>query len=278
MTSQKKKTTFEKMVSIGNDSIIIDARKHLPANPSHVAKKLCNRKNGIGADQLIFLTNSKKADFGMKVYNADGSEATMCGNGIRGLARYINDHKLSTKKLLNIETASGIKPLKIKGKNIEVDLGEPLMRGEDVPVNFSGRVVNRPLKIENKDFRITCLSVGNPHCIIFQDDLKSFDVCKFGPMIEASSIFPKKANISFVNVFGKNEIQIRVWERGVGESLGCGTAASAATIAGVLNGFTDRKVTVHFPGGKLEVTWDQKTNHVHLKGPAETVFSGEITL
>lgn len=277
-TKSSKKVLFTKMVAIGNDSIIINGMKNSLQSPPHFAKKICNRWTGVGADQMIMLGKSRKADFSMRTFNADGSEAEMCGNGIRALALYIKQENLSQKKTLQIETVSGIKTVTTSSKQIEIDMGEPLMKGEDVPVNFSGRVVNRPLKVESKDFRITCLSVGNPHCIIFQDNLDNFDIEKYGPLIETSSIFPKRVNVSFVNVFGKDEVHLRVWERGVGETQGCGTAACAATVAGVLNGLTDRDVIVHQKGGKVNVVWDQKNNHIHLIGAAERVCNGEFYL
>ena len=274
-----KMITFTKMQGIGNDAIVLNVLKgSLPASPMHLARKLCNRHTGIGADQLLFLTKSRKYDFGMRIFNADGSEAEMCGNGIRCLARYIKDQKLSAKKGLTIETAAGPRAVTFRGKVIEVDMGEPIMRGRDIPVNLSGRVVNRPLKIDTKDFRITCLSVGNPHCIIFQEKLDEFPIAQFGPLLEQHNIFPRRANISFVNVLSKTEMQVRVWERGSGETRGCGTAACAAAVGGVLNGFTDRKVTVQMPGGKLDIEWDAKSNHILLRGPAEPVFSGEMRI
>ena len=273
-----KARQFVKMQAVGNDAIVLDCLKTAVANPTHMARKLCNRHTGIGADQLMLLTKSRKADFGVRFFNPDGSEPGMCGNGIRCIARYVKDWGLSAKKQLTFETSSGIKPVNIRGKMIDVDMGEPRMKGKEIPVNLSGRVINRPLKLETKDFRITCLNVGNPHCIIFQEDLAEFDINRFGPMIEHHHVFPKRANVSFVNVVSRNEIYMRVWERGVGETLGCGTGASAATVASVLNGFTGRKVLVHLPGGKLEVEWNRKDNHITMSGPAEVVFVGEIAI
>lgn len=277
----KKRTKlreFVKMHAIGNDAIILDCLKHPLSSPTHTARKLCNRHTGIGADQLIILIKSRKADFGTRIFNNDGSEAEMCGNGIRCLARYIKDWGLSAKKTLTIETAAGIKEITFHGKMIEVDMGEPLMKGKEIPVNLSGRVINRPLKLDSKEFRITCLSVGNPHCIIFQDNLDEFPIEKFGPMIEHHHIFPKRTNVSFVNIISRNEIHMRIWERGAGETLGCGTAASAASVASVLNGFTSRKLLVRQPGGKLEIEWNRKNNHIMMRGPAEVVFTGAIPL
>lgn len=277
-TRKGKARQFVKMQAVGNDAIILDCLKSAIANPTHLARKLCNRHTGIGADQLILIAKSRKGDFNVRFFNPDGSEAEMCGNGIRCVARYVKEWGLSQKKHLEFETNAGIKPITIRGKMIDVDMGEPRMKGKEIPVNLSGRVINRPLKLEAKDFRITCLNVGNPHCIIFQENLAEFDLGRFGPMIEHHHVFPKRANVSFVNVVSRNEVHMRVWERGVGETQGCGTGACAATVASVLNGFTGRKVLVHLPGGKLEVEWNRKDNHILMSGPAEVVFTGEIAI
>ncbi len=266
------------MHAIGNDAIIFDCLKQAIGNPPHVARKLCNRHTGIGADQLILLTKSRKADFGMRIFNADGSEAEMCGNGIRCLARYIKDWGLSTKKAIKIETPAGIKDIVFHGKFIEVDMGEPFMKGKEIPVNLSGRIINRPLKLEAKEFRITCLSVGNPHCVIFHENLAELPLEKYGPLIEHHHIFPKRTNVHFVNVMSQDEIQMRIWERGAGVTMGCGTGACAAAVASVLNGFTGRKVLVHQPGGKLEIEWNRETNHIMMRGPADVVFTGEVEI
>ena len=273
-----KTRPFVKMQGIGNDAIIFDCLKHSIANPTHLARKLCNRHTGIGADQMILLLKSRKHDFAARFFNADGSEAEMCGNGIRCLARYIREAKISTKKELVIDTTAGPRMVRQAGKLFQVDMGEPIMKGKEIPVNLSGRVINRPLKTEAREFRITCLSMGNPHCITFHEDLDALPVGRLGPMLENYSIFPKRANISFVNVTGKNEVHLRVWERGVGETMGCGTAACAAAVAAVLNGFTERKTTVILPGGKLEIDWSTKDNHVYLRGPAEVIYQGEIAI
>jgi len=277
-TKKSKARHFVKMHGIGNDMIIFDCTKSSIASPAPLARKVCNRHTGVGADQMLLISKSRKGDFMMRTFNPDGSEAEMCGNGIRCAAKFIKEYKLSAKKELLIETPAGLKLVKSVGNQFEVDMGEPIMKGKEIPVNLSGRIINRPLKTESKDFRITCLSVGNPHCITFHEELKDLPVEKFGPMLETYSIFPKKANISFVNVISKKELQLRVWERGAGETLGCGTAACASAVASVLNGFTDRKVTAVLPGGKLEIEWSTKDNHIYMKGPAEIVFTGEIAI
>lgn len=276
--AKHKERPFVKMHGLGNDVVLFDCTKNIFANPTHIARKLLNRHTGIGGDQLVLLTKSRKADFGMRIFNNDGSEAEMCGNGIRCLARYIKDAKLSVKKELKIETPAGIRGARFIGNAVEADMGEPQMKGKDIPVNLSGRIINRPLKIESKDFRITCVSIGNPHCVVFHEDVANFDVKRFGPLLENYHLFPRRINVSFVNVVSKNELSMRIWERGAGETRSCGTAACAATVAGVLNGFAERKVTIIQPGGKLEVEWSRKDNHIYLKGPAETVFKGLIAI
>lgn len=277
-SSKHKARQFVKMHGAGNDVILLDCLHHTIQNPNHLAKKLCNRHTGIGADQMVLLLKSNKCDYSMRTFNADGSEAEMCGNGIRCLASYIKTAGISVKKELLIDTLGGPRKVKHAGKLIEVDMGEPVMKGKDIPVNLSGRIINRPLKTESKEFRITCLSMGNPHCVTYHDDLTNIAVEKYGPILEHHSIFPKRANISFVNVISKNEIHMRVWERGAGETRACGTAACASLVASVLNGYTDRHATVVLPGGKLEIDWSTKDNHVYMRGPAEIVYKGEVVI
>ena len=273
---------FSKMSASGNDFVMIDNRDgkvydRFPDVLDFVAK-ICRFHHSVGADGVILIENSTDHDFRWRFFNADGSEAEMCGNGIRCIAKYVRDAKLSVKKELTIETLAGPKKVKFAGKLIEVDMGEPVMKGKDIPVNLSGRIINRPLKTESKEFRITCLSMGNPHCVTYNEDLATVPVERFGPLLENHSIFPRRANVSFVNVISKNEIHMRVWERGAGETLACGTAACASAVASVLNGYTDRKVSVVLPGGKLEVEWSTKDNRVYMRGPAEPVFKGEIVI
>ncbi len=277
--SRKKARPFVKMQGQENDFVVFDCTKSTFSNPAPIARRVLNRNSGVGGDQMILLTKSRKADFGMRTFNQDGSEAEMCGNGLRCLARFIRDKKFSSKKELTIETLAGIRKTRFVGTHsIEADMGEPKMKGKEIPVNLSGRVINRPVRIESKEFRITCLSMGNPHCVVFQENLDSFELNKFGPLLEGYSIFPKKANVSFVNIFSKSDLQMRIWERGVGETKSCGTAACAATVAAVLNGFSERKTTVKQPGGKLTVDWSRKDNHLYLRGPVEIVFTGEISI
>lgn len=274
MTQNLKKIAFTKMQGTGNDHVIIDCLKSRLSNPQRVARRLCNRKYGIGADQLLILGKSRHADFKMLIFNADGSEAEMCGNGIRCLGRYIREKKYTQKREMQIETLAGVRLVKVTSKSVMVNLGNPKLKGKEIPCNLSGRIINRPLKIESKDFRITCLSLGNPHCVIFQENLENIDLEKFGPLLESYHLFPQRTNVSFANVTTPHELRVRVWERGVGETLSCGTAAAAVLVASVLNGFTDRSAKVYLPGGKLDVEWDRETNDVWITGPAELVFEG----
>ncbi len=280
MAKKFKKIPFVKAQALGNDCIIIDAIRSQIIDSPRLIRKFCHRRLGIGADQFLVLSKSRKpdADFKMRIFNQDGSEAEMCGNGIRCLGLYIKEAKYTAKKEMKIETLAGIRTVKVTSKNIFVNLGEPKLKGKEIPVNLSGRIINRPLKVEARDFRITCLSLGNPHCVIFHENLENFDLARFGPLLEHHHIFPNRANISFVNVFSNNEMKARIWERGAGETPACGTGAGAILVASVLNGYTDRKAKVELAGGKLEVEWDKDTNSVWLAGPAEKVYEGTLFL
>lgn len=280
MADKKEKPwPFVKMQALGNDMVILDCRKSQPKSPMHTARKLCNRRYGVGADMLILLTNSRPADFGVKFFNSDGSEAETCGNGLRCVAVYLKEQKLISKKDVTLETKAGVKNLRLRGaNNVELDMGEPMLKGKEIPVNLSGRIINRAVRLENKEFKVTCVGMGNPHCVVFQEDIVHFPVERFGPMLETFQIFPRKTNVSFVNVVSDKEIQMRVWERGVGETLSCGSGACAGAVAAVLNGYTARELTVVQPGGKLLVSWRKDNNHVILTGAAEKVFNGEIVL
>ena len=268
---------FVKMYGTGNDFVVFPCIGFTPPPVQKLGRDLCNRRKGVGADQLLLIHKSRKADFRLQTINPDGSEAEMCGNGIRCAAKYLIEEKLSQKREITFETLAGIKKVKCLGKHsFQVNMGEPIMKGKDIPVTMSGRVINRPLKTDLKEFRVTCLSMGNPHCIIFVEDLDDFQVGKFGPYLETYHTFPKRINVEFVNVLSQKEIRMRVWERGVGETDGCGTGACAAAVASVLNGFTEREVVVNQPGGKVDVNWDKKSGAVFLTGMAEVVYKGEI--
>jgi len=268
---------FTKMQALGNDFIVVDVRGLRLRRLSWLSERLCHRKFGIGADQLSLLCNSKAADFKMRIFNADGSEAEMCGNGIRCLAKYIWDKKLRNQKLA-IETLAGIIHLEKKGELIRVDMGEPIFEPEKIPVRISSKlIVNCPLEVEDRRFKITCISMGNPHTIIVVKDVQSFPVNHYGPLIERHELFPKRTNVEFIEILNRKNIKMRVWERGVGETMACGTGACAVAVAGALMGLTEREVTVHLPGGKLLIEW-AKDNHVYMTGPAVKVFGGEIEI
>lgn len=272
---------FTKMHGLGNDFVLVDCReRELPA-PSFYATRLCNRRSGIGADQLLLLCTSETADFRMQIYNADGSEVEMCGNGIRCLAKYIWDRGISDKPVLNIETLAGVIRPEMADGMVRVDMGEPVFAPENIPVNIglqSGQkppVIDYPLRTKDREFKATFVSMGNPHAVIFLDeDVSSFPVEVYGPEIEHSPIFPKRINVEFINIRSKNELNFRVWERGAGETMACGTGASAAGVAAMLKGLTDRKVIVHLPGGELGIEW-RENNHVYMTGPAVEVFEGK---
>lgn len=280
-TAKTKSKVFVKMYATGNDFVLLDLIGTTLQHPVKTSRMICDRRTGVGADQLLVLTKSrlKEADFRMQAFNPDGSEAEMCGNGIRCTAKYIFDHKLVRTKAVRIETLGGVKvavPL-TKG-NISVDMGEPAVKGKEIGISLNGRVINRPLKMEGREFRITCCGIGNPHCVIFIDNPTDFPVKKFGPMIETYHAFPRRINVEFAEAVSRSEVVMRVWERGTGETSGCGTGACATVVAGVLNGRTDRDVIVKMPGGDVHVKWDRETNHIFLIGPAGTSFSGQFEL
>ncbi len=272
---------FTKMHGTGNDFVVIDNRDD---DLSHhfdipeLARMLCNRRFGIGADQLLLLGYSFESDFKMAIFNADGSEVEMCGNGIRCLAKYIWDRKISTRDVLKIETVAGvIQPERI-GNLIRVDMGAPVLEADKIPVELksSTPIIDNPLKADDRVFKITCVSMGNPHAVIFlNEDVDSFPVAVYGPIIENHSIFLKKTNVEFVNVLNKKEMKMRVWERGSGETLACGTGASASAVAAMLKGLTEKKVTIQLLGGDLTVEWPGD-GRVYMTGPAAEVFEGKI--
>ncbi|MDP3049006.1 MAG: diaminopimelate epimerase [Thermodesulfovibrionales bacterium] len=296
------KINFTKMHGLGNDFILIDCIKQKfrvkDSELKGLSRKLCHRRFGIGADQLLLLYPSRTADFKMRIFNADGSEVEMCGNGIRCLARYIWSRRLSGKAALNIETPAGIIRPEKKGKLVRVDMGEPILKPEKIPVKISlqsnpplppftkgGRggiinsklIIDYPLKIEDREFKITCVSMGNPHAVIVVDNVMDFHVTYYGPLLEMHEIFPKRTNVEFIEILNPSEIKMRVWERGAGETMACGTGASAVAVASSLKGLTKKNVTVHLAGGDLIIKWAED-NHVYMTGPAENVFAGQINI
>lgn len=268
------KIAFTKMHGIGNDFIVLDClAKEIP-NIERVVKKLSDRRFGVGFDQALVLKKSKKADFRMDIFNADGGRVEMCGNGIRCLANYIWTRKLSRKSRLDIETLAGIIRPERDGSLVRVDMGEPELDGPLIPALHQGRVVDMPLAISDRTFKITCVSMGNPHCVIFVDDVDGFPVEKYGPLIERNKFFPKKTNVEFIQVLSRKALKMRVWERGAGETLACGTGACGAAVASNLKGLSDKKVSIRLKGGilKIELAGDGR---VYMTGPAEEVFTGQ---
>lgn len=280
------KIDFVKMQGLGNDFILIDSLSKPLGDSSflsYLAKRLCNRNFGIGADGLILILPSSKADLRMRIFNFDGSEAEMCGNGIRCFAKYVYENKIVTKSKFTVETLAGIIIPELiivnkKVSGIKVDMGIPKLRRREIPMigEDSPTVIDETLKVNPEQiFKITCVSMGNPHCIIFTDDVKSIAVSEIGPQIENHPLFPQKTNVEFIQVLNRKEVNFRVWERGVGETLACGTGACASLVASILNKKTDRQTLIHLPGGDLDIHWADY-GHVYMTGPAELVFRGEM--
>lgn len=284
---------FTKMHGCGNDYVYVDCTKEVIPNISETAIRVSDRHFGIGSDGLILIKASDVADFEMDMYNADGSRGKMCGNGIRCVAKYVYDHGLTDKTTITVNTLSGIKTLKLtvedgKVSKVRVDMGEPELIPAQVPVKASvlgladdrrKAIVAEPLEIKGRSYDITCVSMGNPHCITFiGEDVRDFPLEEVGPVFEKHELFPERVNTEFINVIDKDHLRMRVWERGSGETLACGTGACAVAVASYLNGFTGRSVDIELLGGHLEVVYDEKTNHVFMTGPATEVFSGEIDL
>ena len=276
---------FTKMHGIGNDYVYVNCFEETVENPREVAKFVSDRHFGIGSDGLILIKPSKVADCYMDMYNADGSNSAMCGNGIRCVAKYIYDYGITDKTEVDVETAAGIKHivLTIKDGKVEkarVDMGEPILKPELVPVVGEGEMlVNEPILVDGEEYRMTCVSMGNPHAVVFlEEDVKTLEIEKIGPKFENHERFPERVNTEFMYVIDRNTMNLRVWERGSGETWACGTGTCASVVAAVLNGHTERNVLVHLLGCDLEILWDEKDNHVYMTGPATTVFDGEIEL
>jgi len=272
------KIPFTKMHGLGNDFVVISCLEaNCPDLPRH-AKKICDRRFGIGCDQLLVILPSERADFKMQIFNNDGGEVEMCGNGIRCLAQYLVRHGATSKNELAIETLAGIIRPRILDNMVEVDMGEPILNGPDIPTTWEGKVISKPFRIAEQDFEVTCVSMGNPHCVIFVSDVDHFPVEKIGRLIEVHPNFPKRTNVEFIQTCGPSLLRMRVWERGAGETLACGTGACAALVAAVLNGHTGREATLQLKGGDLKIRWSEKNNRVYMTGPGEEVFSGVIEL
>ncbi len=278
---------FTKMHGLGNDYLMIDAMQGAPPEEKlpALARVMSDRHFGIGADGIILVLPSRLADFKMRIFNADGSEAEMCGNGIRIFAKFVYERGYTREKSLQIETLAGIiRPrLKVDGgevKSVKVDMGEPRLRRAEIPMKGTeqSRVVGEKLRVGGKQVQFTAVSMGNPHCVLFVDNVDRAGVETLGPAIENHDLFPRRTNVEFVRVISESELEMRVWERGSGETLACGTGASAALVAAVLNEKTQRKATVRLRGGNLCVSWSAENNHVFIDGPAEEVCTGETRL
>jgi diaminopimelate epimerase len=275
---------FVKAQGTGNDFVIVEdlGRKLDRDGLSQLAVRMCDRNFGIGADGLILVLPSEAEDYRMRVINSDGSEAEMCGNGIRCFAKYLFDRGMAGH-LLTVETLAGVRTIDVtsdggRGTAFTVNMGEPRLYAKDIPIEgYEGMVISRPLAVGGLQYNITCVSMGNPHCVIFVDSTDEIPLEKIGAEIETHPAFPKKTNVEFAQVIRCNELKIRVWERGAGITLACGTGACASLVAGVLNDLLDRKATVHLPGGDLQVEWTNSEG-VNMTGPAEEVFTGKYRM
>jgi diaminopimelate epimerase len=276
---------FTKMHGIGNDYVYVDCTKEKVEDPSGVARKVSDRHFGIGSDGLILIKPSEQADFTMDMYNADGSSGAMCGNGIRCVAKYVYDHGMTDKEEIRIETRCGIKTLKLKTENgkvkeARVDMGAPILEAEKIPiVSENERVISEPIVAAGLTYRMTGVSMGNPHAVVFlSENPEHFPLEAVGPVFEHHERFPDRINTEFAFVLNEHEIRMRVWERGSGETLACGTGACATGVAGILNGFVKSPVTVHLTGGDLTIEWEGEGKSVFMTGPAAEVFEGEINV
>ena len=276
---------FTKMHGIGNDYIYIDCFKENIPDPEYLAKVMSPRRTSVGSDGVILICPSEVADAKMRMFNLDGSEGKMCGNGIRCVGKYIYDTGIAHKETLTVETLSGIKTLKVTEENgkavsLTVDMGEPILVPKDIPVLFDGeRMINEPLEIDGKEYRITAVSMGNPHAVVFCDNVKDLDLEKIGPKFEFNPIFPEQVNTEFIRVIDNKTLEMRVWERGSGETFACGTGACAAAVAAVLNGYCEKgtEITVHLKCGDLTITYADNS-HIYMRGAAEKVYDGVYEL
>ena len=272
---------FTKMQGIGNDYVYLNGFSPLPVDLSRLSRQISDRHFGVGSDGLVVIMPSETCDFRMRMFNPDGSEAEMCGNASRCIGKYVYDKGLTTKTDLTLETLAGVKhlTLHLNGNIVErvtVDMGEPILSPQDIPVAFPmSYVVSYPLEIENISFDITCVSMGNPHAVIFVDDMSRYDLHHIGALIEHYPLFPRRTNVEFVEILSPDSLKMRVWERGTGETMACGTGACASLVAAVLNGKSRRQATLHLQGGDLQIEWNEKDNHVYMTGDAVTVFEGE---
>jgi len=274
---------FTKMHGAGNDYVYVDCfETPIPADPAGLARRISDRHFGVGGDGLILICPHEQADAEMRMFNADGSQAEMCGNGIRCVAKYVYDHGIAHQRELRIATGAGVLDLQLeiegdRVRRVRVDMGEPILQADRIPTTLPGAPPQDvPLEVDGKSFRCTALSMGNPHCVIFVKQASDALVYGIGPKIEQdTALFPNRVNVEFVEVISAGELRQRTWERGSGETLACGTGASAVCVAGVLTGRTNREVLIHLSGGDLRLQWNEADNHVYMTGPAEEVFSGQ---
>ncbi len=278
---------FTKMHGLGNDYVYVDCFKERIKNPAAAARFVSDRHFGIGSDGLIMINPSERADFEMEMYNADGSRGEMCGNGIRCVAKYVYDYGLTDKTSISVETLGGIKYLDLTVKNgkaelIRVNMGKPVLAPKLIPIVPGNpedeEVIDAPILVDGREYRMTGISMGNPHAVIYVDDVNGLDIEKIGPKFENHKRFPNRVNTEFVKVLDRHTVQMRVWERGSGETLACGTGACAAAVSCILNGLTEDTVTVKLLGGELEIEWDREADVVYMTGPATVVFDGEIEI
>ena len=273
---------FTKMHGIGNDYVYMDCTKERLENPGEIARLVSDRHKGIGSDGLILIQSSDEADFEMAMYNADGSYGKMCGNGIRCVAKYVYDNGLTDKTEISVISGGAVKYLKLtvengKVKKVRVNMGEPILKPSEIPVVGDGdKLVAVPIVVDNQVYEMTCVSMGNPHAVVFLDDVENLKIEEIGPRFEQHERFPDRVNTEFVERIDRKNLKMRVWERGSGETMACGTGACATAVAAILNGYAERDVTVHLLGGDLEISWDETDNCVYMTGPAATVFTGEF--
>lgn len=276
---------FTKMHGLGNDFIIVFGEEELPANAAELAVKLCNRFFGIGADGLVYILPSERGDYMMRIMNSDGSEAEQCGNAIRCVSKYVYEHGLVESEEIVIETiGAGEQKVSLKVQDgvvesVTVDMGEPVLAGLQIPVAVDAEpVLDQPVEVDGTSFRFTAVSMGNPHAVIYVDDAVSFDLATWGPKLEVHPLFPRKVNVEFATVKSRSHVDMRVWERGAGPTLACGTGACATLVSSVLNGATDRSAVISLKGGDLFIEWSEADNHVYMTGPAQVVYTGTVDI
>ncbi|MCX7748584.1 MAG: diaminopimelate epimerase [Clostridia bacterium] len=276
---------FTKMQGLGNDYIYVNCINQNIESPSEVAKFVSDRHFGIGSDGLVLILPSDIADFRMRMFNSDGSESEMCGNAIRCVGKYVYDNGLTQKTTINVETLAGIKVLQMTLENgqvslVRVDMGEPILKPSNIPVlSDKDLFVSEPVDVDGAVYKVTCVSMGNPHAVVYiEDEVENFPLEKVGPKMEMHKLYPRRINAEFVNVINRTTLKMRVWERGAGETLACGTGACAVLVSSVLNNLSERSAAVKLLGGDLFIEWNEKDNHVYMTGPAVKVFDGEIDI